>query len=259
MDRVHSFFKYHEEQFNRYIDTLREIVDHPGEKGLEIENIVRSFFTDFIPRRFKCSEGFVIDHKRNLSKQTDIIIYDEMDIPGFLSYSNFNILPVEAVSVVCEVKTTLNLTELTNAFEKFDVIEKMDFLEETFTVNHENSIRSFTTGKPNKWIIAYDYSWKTKSGFKKAIKKTYQKFPQLAHVKILIFKKGVASYSAPKGQSIEPFLNFAQPKTKGGDKIGIISAWFLYNIALPNLYNYPRGKKFWIRYIPEGETFLEYI
>jgi len=54
---------------------------HPGSKGQAVEAILKDFLNAHLPRRFHATTGIVIDHDNNLSRQTDVIIYDALSSP----------------------------------------------------------------------------------------------------------------------------------------------------------------------------------
>jgi len=250
-DRVHQFFKYQENLLDGYVKTLKEVVSHAGTKGVELESLIRDFFIEFIPERFRCTTGFLIDKDRNLSPQIDIIIYDQMSIPKFFSYGTFNVLPIEAVSVICEVKMNLTLRELRDSFLKFSKVKSMSFFKEKVIFSYGNALQWKETAIPNMWVVSYTSCWKTERGFRKAVKKIFNLYPELSFVKILVLDRGIVEYADDKQKGITG-LKWIVPKARTGDREGVILAWFLYQRALPQLFSNPRGVNFWLKYIPWG-------
>lgn len=246
-DRVHSFFKYQEEVLSGYIENLRKVVDHKLTKGEEVEEIIREFFLTFIPKRFNCTRGFIIDSDRKLSSQIDILIHDQMNIPSFFNYRGFNVLPIEAVNAIVEVKTTLTNENLEKTFANFKYIEDMKFNKEKFVTNKDNAVVLFETGKPERWILSYNSAWSSEEKLKKELKSIYQKYPELDFVKVFILNRGIVL----KEDSLNR-LELVVPKTTEGELQGVVFAWFLYQVVMPSLFNNPRGSKFWINYIPKG-------
>jgi hypothetical protein len=97
---------------------IRKSNPHPGEKGEEVQEILKKFLNSHLPKRFSTSSGIIIDTNNNMSKQTDMIIYDTLSSPIYRSSETTQIIPYDAVAAVIEVKSCLNKKELVDAFEK---------------------------------------------------------------------------------------------------------------------------------------------
>jgi hypothetical protein len=105
--QLRSSFEYH-----------RSTAFHEGEKGAEVEVILRTFLDDHLPRRFASSSAHMIDADNARSKQCDVVIYDSLSSPIYRTSSESIVLPVDHVAAVIEVKTSLNKAELADAYEK---------------------------------------------------------------------------------------------------------------------------------------------
>lgn len=104
---------------------IRESNPHSAEKGSEVEGILRTFLNQHMPKRFRAGSGFIIDNANGLSRQTDVIIYDALSSPLYRASEKTQIVPVDAVACVIEVKTNLNKTELKDAFEKIGLCKSL--------------------------------------------------------------------------------------------------------------------------------------
>jgi hypothetical protein len=109
------------EQLNRMLlakSQQADLMAHNLEKGLGNEQSLRDILTDILPRRYGVAKGKVINSSGEMSKQLDIIIYDSLNCPVLFIDENKNqIIPVEGVYGVVEVKTSLTSSILTEAFE----------------------------------------------------------------------------------------------------------------------------------------------
>lgn len=95
-----------------------EIMDHNLEKGLGNEQIFRDLLSDFLPDRYGVAKGKIVNSQGEMSKQCDVIIYDRMNCPKLFIDNNQNqILPIEGIYCVIEIKTTINRTILDSAFK----------------------------------------------------------------------------------------------------------------------------------------------
>lgn len=97
-------------------ETLRP-VPHRGLKGHEAEKLVKEFLRNHLPKRFDVGSGFIIDPKGDVSKQTDVVIYDAFNCPMYRVSDDAAFFPSDNVAAVVEVKSKLNKKELFNAFE----------------------------------------------------------------------------------------------------------------------------------------------
>lgn len=100
-----------------------EIISHNLEKGLNNEAALRNVMRTFFPLRFGIGKGKVINQDGNLSGQCDIIIYDAIHCPKLFVDENDNqIIPIEGVYAVIQVKTTLDSEKLKIAFENLQSV-----------------------------------------------------------------------------------------------------------------------------------------
>jgi len=114
------------EQLHRMLYTKKqqaELLKHNLEKGLGNEQALRDLLVWFLPRRFGIGKGKIVNSKGEMSRQLDIIIYDALQCPTLFIDENENqILPVEGVYGVIEVKTTLTASTLKDAFDNLHTV-----------------------------------------------------------------------------------------------------------------------------------------
>jgi len=80
---------------------------HGSTIGWHRETIWEEMFRNMIPRKFVVEHSvFIIDSYGNVSKEVDLVIFDETYTPYIFSYGELTFIPVEAVSVVIECKST---------------------------------------------------------------------------------------------------------------------------------------------------------
>lgn len=103
--------------------------------GLIAEDILRSFLVDVLPKRFDICQGFV-EFDSKLSRQCDIIIYDQIEFSPLYSFGSIKIVPSAAVKAVIEVKTRIDKGAFQNTLIAFETLAKM--------------------GVANKFLFAYD-------------------------------------------------------------------------------------------------------
>jgi hypothetical protein len=93
------------------------VVPHSGLKGNQAERLVKAFLKAHLPKRYDVGSGFILDHFDNVSKQTDVIIYDAFNCPVYRASDDAAIFPSDNVAVVIEVKSRLDKEQLTSSFE----------------------------------------------------------------------------------------------------------------------------------------------
>jgi hypothetical protein len=106
-----------EEQMRAKLAEIRATLRHAGGKGQQVEEAIRSFLREYLPRRLGVGHGEVIDASGGRSPQTDIVIVTDdhpftfpRDLPGLFF--------IEGVCGAGEVKTVVDKPELADAFEK---------------------------------------------------------------------------------------------------------------------------------------------
>ena len=104
---------------------IRKSLPHSGEKGEEVEKILKEFLNSHLPQRFRASSGILIDNENNISRQTDVIIYDALSSPIYRHSEKTQIIPFDTVVAVIEVKSCLNKNEIKDAFEKIVSCKKL--------------------------------------------------------------------------------------------------------------------------------------
>jgi hypothetical protein len=98
---------------------------HPNEYGVYREKIVEEFIRFFIPNKLEINRGFIIDPD-NVSHQCDIVVYDSQSTPLIQSREKQSFYPIETVTAVGEVKSTIrSKQELKEALIKLSDIKQM--------------------------------------------------------------------------------------------------------------------------------------
>lgn len=100
-------------------------IPHHGERGGEVENILKRFLKDHLPKRYDVASGFILDRGDNVSAQTDVIVYDASSCPVLETYENNLIIPSDNAAVVIEVKSNLTKEDVEDAAEKIAGIKML--------------------------------------------------------------------------------------------------------------------------------------
>ena len=80
---------------------------HQGLTGHVREDSWIDFFRKIIPQKFAIEKSvIIIDSTGKVSKEVDIAVFDNQYTPYLFNYGNLKFIPIEAVSVVIECKST---------------------------------------------------------------------------------------------------------------------------------------------------------
>lgn len=120
---------------------------HHGSIGSNREFFIENFIKKSFPSKFIVGSGEVLDSEDNVSKQADIIIYDEC-MPIF-DYSSTKHFLSEGVFAHIEVKSNLTSVELTTAL---DVTKSIKTLKRE--INFSTSVGDIK--KASSFIFAYE-------------------------------------------------------------------------------------------------------
>lgn len=96
---------------------LARLMPHLGERGRIAEDIVKSVLTKILPKRFSIGTGVVFSAHGEVSRQTDIVIYDNFYNAPLLSEFGSSIFPAEIVFATLEVKSVLTKVELRKSID----------------------------------------------------------------------------------------------------------------------------------------------
>src|SRR5215469_70517 len=104
---------------------IRNSNPHAGDRGEEAEEVLKTFLNNHIPPRFRAVSGVVIDRENSLSKQTDVIVYDALSSPVYRYGEKTQILPVDTIAAVMEVKSRLTKDELKDGYQKIASVKAL--------------------------------------------------------------------------------------------------------------------------------------
>ena len=128
------------EEFSSKVDRLAQIIgtSHESSVGSYKESLLRDVISKFIPKRYSVGHGFVVFTRESalndktsdnmdlwnlkehyVSKQLDIIVYDDYNFPPLLQDKDFIVLRPEAVRSVVEVKGYISRETVRHSIESF--------------------------------------------------------------------------------------------------------------------------------------------
>lgn len=101
------------------------ISTHNGTQGDATEDVWIGLLKEYLPARYKVAKAFAMDHKGNVTKQLDCLIYDAHFTPKLFGANNNLYVPAEAVYATFEIKPTVDATYLRAAAEKVESLRKL--------------------------------------------------------------------------------------------------------------------------------------
>ena len=109
---IKEVFESISEKMQSDFEKVTKLVSHPGVKGTARENALMKYLRPHIPDKFEFSDGIIIDSFDHQSCQVDVIIHDRIATPFLQDQDLANVIPIESVYAVIEVKSTLTKDEL---------------------------------------------------------------------------------------------------------------------------------------------------
>lgn len=101
-------------------------IEHRLSKGQVRElEIVNEFLTKYVPGNIGIAHGEIISTDGLISPETDIILHEKFSTPFLLKKEGYQVLPIECVYVVIEVKSFLDQAQLIDSFKKIKYIKQM--------------------------------------------------------------------------------------------------------------------------------------
>ena len=101
-------------------------INHKGSKGTYRENSLKKFLSEGrLPLRYKIGSGEIVGPAHNVSRQSDLIIYDQLNGYSLIYDASTQVYPIECVTGTIEVKSTLNKTEFMKSLENIKSVKML--------------------------------------------------------------------------------------------------------------------------------------
>jgi len=128
------------DEFASRVDRVSQLIGkaHHLSVGQYKESILRSLIRSYLPRRYSVASGFILFPRKSrlldlssknldlwnlreheLSKQLDVIVFDDLNYPPVLQDDGFVVLRPESVRSVIEVKGFLNVERVEKCVDLF--------------------------------------------------------------------------------------------------------------------------------------------
>lgn len=105
---------------------LTSHIEHRGVKGNYREELLKRYLRDLIPSKYSIGTGIIVDANQKQSRQQDFFIYDNVNSPVFLKMEATQVIPIESVYAVIEVKSTLSKAELEKSIVNIRSVKSLE-------------------------------------------------------------------------------------------------------------------------------------
>lgn len=137
--------------------SLSAEITHDGGKGTYRESTLKKFLsTGRLPTRYGIGSGEIVGPARNVSKQSDLIIYDQLDGISLIYDENTQVYPIECVAGTIEVKSTLNKTEFLKSLDNIRSVKELVPQEKTTRQSMSGSL-TMTYQRPRPFGAVFGY------------------------------------------------------------------------------------------------------
>ena len=129
---------------------------HRGSRGTIRENNLKAFLSEErLPARYGIGSGEIVGHVRDVSNQSDIIIYDKLNGVTLIYDETTKVFPIDSVYGIIEVKSTLSKSELIDCLDKIKNFKQM---APTGVVTHQIGPLSATHARSQPFGMVFAYS-----------------------------------------------------------------------------------------------------
>lgn len=105
-------------------------INHRGSKGSFRETALRDFLkSGRLPQRYGVGTGEIIGPARNVSRQSDLVVFDQLNGLALLLSDSVQVYPIESVYGVIEVKSALSKQEFVKALENIKSVKALTPIE----------------------------------------------------------------------------------------------------------------------------------
>lgn len=148
---LEKVFEHMSKKMNIEWDRIRESLSHSGLKGTSLEKEFKKFLRDYLPKSIEISSGQIVDSNGKQSKQIDIILHDSQKTPYMYDEDDTQVIPIECVYAVIEVKSNIDSTKLVQSI--FENMKSVKDLEKISYVKPQGAVQNFVKIYGKEWDI----------------------------------------------------------------------------------------------------------
>ncbi len=195
-------------------DRLESLIGdiHRPENGRYREALLKNMISRFLPKKYSMGTGFVINKNKEITRQIDIIIYDNSS-PVLFSEGGFVVVLASSVKAIIEVKTFIGSTT-----ELLDIIRKNEENAQKIDITFAQSQKMFNG------IFCYECNL-----FPETIKNSLENFFKLNECSI--FRK-VSNISLGNKTFLHLWWSHKPYSLKGYELPDLSFAYFICNLLI---------------------------
>jgi len=131
-----------------------KLFTHTGQIGTFRENIIQKFIRPFLPDCYSIGSGQIFDQKDNMSKQIDLVLYDQLFSNVLFKNNETKLFPFESVYGTIEIKSMLTSDELVKSIDNIISVKELE-REDSDMMDIMPHIGNLIS-KSKKNLISYD-------------------------------------------------------------------------------------------------------
>lgn len=122
---LQEIFKNISKQLNLDFKNSKQI-NHNGNKGDYREGQLYKFLSEKLPKKYGIGSGEIISSCKQVSKQSDIVIYNQIDSVPLFTSSTVQVFPIESVYGIIEVKSELSKEKLLEGLNNIKSVKNLN-------------------------------------------------------------------------------------------------------------------------------------
>ena len=107
------------------LGAAKVVIDHRGSRGSLAENLLRELIAEFLPKRWVAGTGFVADAAGNLSRQVDVLVFDQFEQSAIYRDGDFVVLGPDTAKVAIEIKSKLDKDQIPLAYKNIASVKRI--------------------------------------------------------------------------------------------------------------------------------------
>ena len=127
-DKLLTYCERMAEEFQSRLSRIESFVKHNLSTGSANETILREFLSSHVAANFVVGQGFICDllDTGNVSRQCDVLIYDQNHFPLVYSDGSIKIVLPRSVRMVIEVKTRFKKDDVHSAISNIESAKRLN-------------------------------------------------------------------------------------------------------------------------------------
>lgn len=98
---------------------------HWGTVGTCREGALRRFIAAYLPQRLACGTGFIVNERHELSRQCDLLVYDQHALAPLFIEDDFVVVRADSVRLVVEVKSSVDAGVIREAINNIRAAKRL--------------------------------------------------------------------------------------------------------------------------------------